>query len=113
MNFGIMVGLIFVWMIGQTMGLIGDGVFFADEEMNWLNYLTGYQGVEASNLNWFGLMSQYVGIGIGFFTQGVARVILWDYAFLDGSWMIFKYLLFWPLSAGVVYSIFRFFRGGS
>lgn len=112
MNFGIMVGLIFVWMIGQFMGLVGDGVFLGAEEVNWLNYLTGYQGIEAANTNWLGLIGQYVGISIGFFTQGVARIILWDYSFLAGGWGIFKWILFYPLSGGVVYAIFRFFRGG-
>jgi len=41
----------------------------------------------------------------GFFTHGIPKLILWDYSFLEGEWAIVKWVILYPISAGVVYGM--------
>lgn len=37
-------------------------------------------------------------------TEHVWDVLWFDYAFFSGGWVIFKYAIFWPISAGILVS---------
>lgn len=41
------------------------------------------------------------------FLQAVAKMIAWDYAFLEGPYVYVKYLMLYPLSAGMVLGFVR------
>ena len=45
------------------------------------------------------------------FMQAVAKMIAWDYRFLDGEYVYVKYLLLYPLSAGMVLAFVRMGTG--
>jgi hypothetical protein len=45
------------------------------------------------------------------FLMAVARMLIWDYSFLDGSFVYIKYLVLYPLSAGMVLSFVRLALG--
>ena len=41
------------------------------------------------------------------FVAAVAKMVMWDYSFLDGPYVYFKLVLLYPLSAGMVLSFIR------
>jgi hypothetical protein len=45
------------------------------------------------------------------FLAAVARMVMWDYSFLNGSFVYVKYLVLYPLSAGMVLSFIRLALG--
>jgi hypothetical protein len=45
------------------------------------------------------------------FLSAIARMIMWDYSFLTGSFVYIKYLVLYPLSAGMVLSFVRLALG--
>ena len=45
------------------------------------------------------------------FLSAVARMVMWDYSFLDGGFVYIKYLILYPLSAGMVLSFVRLALG--
>ncbi len=45
------------------------------------------------------------------FLSAVARMIMWDYSFLDGPFVYIKFLVLYPLSAGMVLSFVRLALG--
>ena len=45
------------------------------------------------------------------FLNAVARMIMWDYSFLDGPFVYIKFLVLYPLSAGMVLSFVRLALG--
>ena len=45
------------------------------------------------------------------FLNAVARMIVWDYSFLDGPFVYIKFLVLYPLSAGMVLSFVRLALG--
>ena len=45
------------------------------------------------------------------FMQAVAKMIAWDYRFLDGEYVYLKYILLYPLSAGMVLAFVRMATG--
>jgi len=45
------------------------------------------------------------------FMQAVARMIAWDYNYLDGAYVYVKYFLLYPLSAGLVLAFVRMATG--
>ena len=45
------------------------------------------------------------------FMSAVARMVMWDYSFLDGPFVYIKFLVLYPLSAGMVLSFVRLALG--
>lgn len=61
-----------------------------------------------------------VGLGKGLYTsaknlpnflQAIAKMVMWDYSFLEGPYVYFKLILLYPLSAGMVLSFIRMALG--
>ena len=45
------------------------------------------------------------------FLAAADKMVMWDYAFLEGPYVYFKYILLLPLSAGMVLSFIRLALG--
>ncbi len=45
------------------------------------------------------------------FLQAIAKMVMWDYSFLEGPYVYFKLILLLPLSAGMVLSFIRMALG--
>ena len=45
------------------------------------------------------------------FGKVVAKLIAWDFAFLDGKFVFFKYLILYPISAGFVWTMWTMLSG--
>ena len=51
-----------------------------------------------------------VGGTIGFLTYGLPRLLWWDYSFLDGGFLLLKWMLLYPINAGTVLGIILIFK---
>ena len=110
MNQKWIVGLLFLWLIGQFTCLIIEGVYFGEEEVSVMNALLGFVvNVSSENNLFVNIVNVLAGIG-GFF-WGLVRVLLWDYSFLNsGVGEMIKWFLLIPFSAGTVFGIYAMFR---
>lgn len=93
--------IVFVFFIGQAMCLLVDGTWIGTEEVSLMNSLTGYTTVEISESGILMLPK----VAYGFFTEGLPKLIMWDYSFLQGEAEAFKWFILYPISAGVVYAM--------
>jgi len=85
--------------------LLIEGAFMRTEDINIINQLTGYSALEAG-----GIMA-IPKLGWGFMTHGLPKILLWDYAFLEGAgFEILRWILM-PLSIAVVWGIVQTFIG--
>jgi len=92
---------VFSYVTATLMCLFIEGAWLGDEEVTVMNALTGMSMLEVSGS---GLWTVPKLIG-GFFTVGVPRLLLWDYSFLEGDWVLFKWFVCFPLSAGFVWGL--------
>ena len=41
----------------------------------------------------------------------VVKLVAWDFAFLEGKYVFFKYLILYPISAGFIWTMWAMFSG--
>jgi len=90
---------------GQIVMVEGTGV---------VNQLIGFDLLSAfgeGGISGFVLGSVNVVSNLPNFLMAVARMLVWDYSFLDGSFVYIKFLVLYPLSAGMVLSFVRLALG--
>ena len=90
---------------GQQVMVEGTGI---------VNQLVGFDILSAfgeGGISGFVLGSFNVITNLDNFIVAVARMLVWDYSFLDGSFVFIKYLVLYPLSAGMVLSFVRLALG--
>jgi hypothetical protein len=97
----------FIFITATTVSLILEGSYIGEEEVDIMNQLTGYNTLEVSGSGIFSIGK----MGIGFLTHGLPKIITWDYGFLQGKWALLKWIVLYPISAGVVYAIGMAFVG--
>lgn len=95
-------GLSFLFILGTIISVAIEGAFFGQGDIDVLNEMLGFSAFEAG-----GLMA-IPKIGIGFITHGLPKMLLWDYAFLDGHFVILRILLM-SLSIAIVWGIVQVF----
>jgi hypothetical protein len=91
--------------IGQQVMVEGTGI---------VNQLVGFDILSAfgeGGISGFVLGTVNVVSNLPAFLGAVGRMLVWDYSFLDGSFVFIKYLVLYPLSAGMVLSFVRLALG--
>jgi len=78
------------------------GNLFGQGDIDIINSLVGYNVIDAE------------GIGIatmatGFFLHGLPKLILWDYSFFTGGWVIIRIVLICTLSLGILWGVIATF----
>jgi hypothetical protein len=100
-----MMGVSLAWFIGQLMCLIMEGSYVGGEEMALVNYATNIAEVSSG-----GFLATSIAAA-GFISELIARLILWDYSFFTGSYVIMQYFLFFTLTIGTVTAVLMYLRG--
>lgn len=96
--------LAWMWVICTFVCLALEGTFFGTNELNTLNYLTGYSTIQSAGI--WGVPS----LLIGFFTYGFPRLLLWDYSFLSGGgYSMIRFILIAVFSTGAVWGLASIF----
>lgn len=97
--------LVFVFTAGTVVSLILEGGYLGNDQVSVMNELVGYNTVQVSGIGLFSIPK----IAIGFLTHGLPKTITWDYSFLQGDWQLFKWIMLYPISAGVVWGLVSMF----
>ena len=92
-------GLTLIWAICTLVGLMMGGAWFADEDTNLMNYLTGYSSWEA------GGMFAIITVPIGFFIHGLPKLILFDYPFFAGELALIRWVLIAVFASATVFVV--------
>lgn len=90
-------GFLFITMSLVCMFMEG-GDLFGHGEIDVVNELVGYSVYDIEDV---GIMS----VSIGFFTHGLPKLILWDYSFFTGGWVILRIILICILSLGLIWGV--------
>ncbi len=97
--------LVFVFTAGTLVSLTLEGGFFGSNEVSVMNELIGYNSISISGMGFFAIPK----MAIGFLTHGLPKTITWDYSFLQGDWVLFKWIMLYPISAGIVWGLTSMF----
>lgn len=91
--------LAFIWVMLTLVGLMFSGSWIGSTEVTLCQYLTGY------NSFFGGGVLGFISTGIGFFTHGLPKLILFDYPFLQGGMSIIRFILIAVFATGTVYAV--------
>lgn len=105
MSVKMMMFIAFTFITGNLLCCFIEGSYLGEETVSVINILCGYS---TTDLQATGGMS-WVSAATGFFTVGIPKLILWDYSFLEGGWELFKYIVLYPITIGVVWGIVQLF----
>lgn len=96
--------LAMAWVGMTTINRIIEGQFITSSETEYLNAVMFTQEFEL-----FGMFKIPV-LNIQFFTEGIPRLVQWDYSFFGGNAQIFQYLLY-SLTALLAFILFTLIIG--
>lgn len=97
-----------LWMFGSLFGLILEGAFPGEEEQTVLNTLMNCKVVTATS--WLGKIT-------GAITDlamwwALLKMFIWDFSFWQGSLQLVRWMIFFPISIGILSSLLlAWFRG--
>lgn len=97
----------FVFFVGNFICLIFEGIYWGTTEVNIISDLTGYNTIQVAGAGVWGIPK----LGLGFMMNGLPKLIMWDYSFLQGGYFIARILLIVTLSVGVVWGVTVTFLG--
>lgn len=90
-------------LVGNMACLVADGAWLGAEDLNLMQYLTGYSTTET--MSWTAVIM----VPVAFFTHGLPKLIFWDFSFFSGELAIIRWFLF-IVSIGAVWAVAQEFR---
>jgi len=85
-------------MMSMVCTFMEGGNLFGQSDIDVVNSLVGYSVVDIEGV---GIAS----IATGFFIHGLPKLILWDYSFFTGGWVIIRIILICTLSLGLIWGV--------
>jgi hypothetical protein len=107
MNPKLIMFVTFVFFIGTLSCLIIEGIYFGTGELDVVNSLTGYNIVQVSGAGIWSIPK----LAWGFVTNGLPKLLFWDFNFFQGGYFIVRLLLIMTLSVGIVWGVIQTFLG--
>ena len=95
----------FVFFIGTMCCLVIEGSYIGTGELDLANSLTGYNIIQVSGAGIWSIPK----LAWGFMTQGLPKLIFWDFNFFQGGYFIVRLFLIMTLSVGVVWGVIQTF----
>jgi hypothetical protein len=92
--------LAFVWIASIAICLVVEGSWIGGTEQTVINDLSAFTSLNIGGLVPIPAPSLY-------FFRGLSRVMLWDYSFYTGDFIIFRYVWLAVFTGSAVYAIFR------
>lgn len=96
-----MIFLVMLWVCVSMFGAVLEGSFLGGDEQSHLNVLMNAKILTSTTV---------VGKIVGAFTdlemwQAIAGILIWDFSFWEGSYEIVRWILFLPVSIGILFSL--------
>lgn len=110
MNIKWVIGLVMIFILGSMLSGIMELQFLSGDanQQSVIEGLFGWANISGSGL--YGVAESIIvatpGV-IGSFFQ----MLVWDYAFFDGSYQIIRWVVCMPITAGMLYGLFMVIRG--
>lgn len=90
---------------------VGKRVY--NDTTGMINRVVGFNIIETLANDGFISGSIKLIASIGTVARSIAQMVIWDYSFLEGSLVWFKYIVLYPISAGLIIVLFQLvFRRG-
>jgi len=99
--------LMFVFFWGTLLSLMIEGEWYGASEIDIVDSLTGYNIAGLQDTGFMAIPK----LGWGFFTHGLPKLLLWDYAFLTGSLSLIRWFMVCIFSTGIVWAVASTFIG--
>lgn len=93
--------VVFIFAVGTMISIIIEGSFLGGDEWDTMQVLTGYNSAQIAGAGGIAVPK----LGWGFIMTGIPKLLTWDYSFLSGGYSMVKWLLLYPISAGIVYAL--------
>jgi hypothetical protein len=91
---------------GTTPSAHSNGTRVFSETSGVINSMVGYNVAQSlADDNFFQGVYHSMELVFFFFTRAVPKIIQWDYSYLEGNMVYLKFIIFYPLSMGLVISI--------
>ena len=94
--------LCFCWFVSTFICLILEGSYFGSSQSSVIQSLSVLTTFNIGNL----LSVPVFNIN---FVQGIVRILLWDYSFYSGGWVIFRWFWTVVLDPGIVWGMITAF----
>lgn len=104
-----MIGIVFCFVAFSLLCGIGEMTTFGEGEVTRLQVL-----VTAPNFTEVENVFEGITVLAAFTWDWVANFIsmlLWDYSFFQGQWAMVKYLIYFPVSIGIIWGLVSALRG--
>lgn len=109
MSWKVVSGMVFAFVLLTLVNGWVEGTYFPETDTATLNELVNFNITQYNNpITGIIGIGEYVWDWVRFFFKAVS----FDYAFLEGNMIIFRFL-FWCLPAGIIYGIIKMVRGTS
>ena len=97
---------VFIWIIGSLMGAVLEQAYLGPTETNQINAVLSFQilTTPVSGQGYVELPKP----NLDFFT-GLWQMMTFNFKFLQGEWLILKWIIFGPLIAMATYSLVMMF----
>jgi hypothetical protein len=94
--------VVFLFTVGTLVSLIIEGTYMGSgEEWDVMQSLTGYSSINVAGGGGLSMPKMCY----GFVMHGIPKILFWDYSFLTGGFALVKWILLYPISAGIVYAM--------
>lgn len=87
--------LAFILLMTNLVCMFLDGSWLGAQDVTLMGWLTGYEATEASGIG------RILSLSWGFMTEGLPRMIMWNFSFLRGGLEIIRWVLM-SISIGVI-----------
>jgi hypothetical protein len=109
MSMNKLAGLVLFYIIGQLTGLTLDGLFWGNATSPFITMLNNLMGFTVVTTGSFSMVTT----GISWLTDGISKLLFWNYSFLQGGAFIVRIILFAIFSIPSVYGLWQGLRGNS
>jgi len=97
--------ILFVFFVGNILSMAAEGDWFDSGFDGMTDQLTGYSVIQLSGAGHWALPK----MAEGFFTEAVPTILLWDYSWLEGNWVVFRLFLIFVFSAPIIFELAKLF----
>lgn len=106
MSSKMIMGFVFVFLVGHTICVMMEGSVMGADELNIIAGLTGIETLDITDPWWQTVLTwgqAFIGM--------IWRLMSWNYSFFTGYWEWFRFLVLVPISCGLAWGIVSMLRG--
>jgi hypothetical protein len=94
--------LAYCWFISQLICLVMEGSWFSTAQGSIINSLSLFTTIPILNIITVPVFNVH-------FINGIVRLMLWDYSFYTGGWVVIRWFWMAVLDPGVIWGVIQSF----